>query len=75
MAVNAPSTTLTPRELDVVRLLAQGYRYRQIADELVVSRWAARQYIVRARRRLGAATCAQAVYLAFVTGRVSTSVD
>ncbi len=29
--------SLTPRELEVLRLLARGYTYREIAEELVIS--------------------------------------
>ena len=36
-AASAPGDLLTPREMDVLRLLAQGYTNRQIAEELSLS--------------------------------------
>ncbi|HET7030353.1 MAG TPA: LuxR C-terminal-related transcriptional regulator [Candidatus Limnocylindrales bacterium] len=54
----------TARELSVLRMLAvDGRSHRQIADELEISPHTVRFHIERLRRRVGAATIAQATWL------------
>jgi DNA-binding CsgD family transcriptional regulator len=44
---------LTPREIEVVRLLARGLRNREIADALSLSEYTARNHTERALLKLG----------------------
>ncbi|MFN9924878.1 MAG: response regulator transcription factor [Cyanobacteriota bacterium] len=55
------SPELTPRELEIVTLMVEGLSDRQIAEQLGVGYEAARSYGKNLRRKLGAATRAQAV--------------
>jgi DNA-binding NarL/FixJ family response regulator len=50
----AMNNGLTPRELDVLRLLAQGFSDRQIADTLHISPQTAATHVKRLRVKLGA---------------------
>ena len=45
---------LTPRERDVLELMAKGLRQRQIAEELSIKTETARKHIKNAYRKLGA---------------------
>jgi DNA-binding CsgD family transcriptional regulator len=64
LAAVAGKPVLTPREREVIRLLAQGLTSPQIADQLFVSPATVRTHVQNARRRLGASTSAQAVSMA-----------
>jgi DNA-binding CsgD family transcriptional regulator len=55
----AVSAGLTPRELDVVRLLGRGLSNRQIADEMVITPGTAGNYVSRVMERLGFQSRAQ----------------
>jgi DNA-binding CsgD family transcriptional regulator len=48
-----PEPTLTPRERQTVELIALGHTNRQIAEELVISRGAAANYVQRVLEKLG----------------------
>jgi ATP/maltotriose-dependent transcriptional regulator MalT len=61
------STTLTPREWQVLSLVAQGYQLPEVACELVISHHTARAHAHNLRLKLGASTIASAVYRAYVT--------
>ena len=56
--------TLTQREREVLRLLADGDRYDDIADALVLSSATARKLTGRIKTKLGAATPTEAVAVA-----------
>lgn len=57
---------LTNRQAQVLRLVAEGLTDRQIAAQLWISVRTANEHVHSAMTVLGAATRAQAVYLAFV---------
>jgi PAS domain S-box-containing protein len=56
-----PSETLSPRELDVVRLIAMGGTGREIASELHISPDTVRTHVRNAMRKVGARSRAQLV--------------
>jgi DNA-binding NarL/FixJ family response regulator len=61
---------LTPRELEVVALVASGLSNREIAERLVVTPATAKTHVSRALRKLDARDRAQLVTLAYETGLV-----
>jgi pimeloyl-ACP methyl ester carboxylesterase/DNA-binding CsgD family transcriptional regulator len=54
-----PRPTVTPRQLQVAALIAQGWSNRQIADELVITERSAESHVERIRARLGFRSRAQ----------------
>jgi DNA-binding CsgD family transcriptional regulator len=50
--MSKPEVKLTPRELDVVRLIVAGLRYREIAEELGLSYETIKTYVGRIRKKL-----------------------
>jgi DNA-binding NarL/FixJ family response regulator len=56
---------LTPRELEVLRLLAQGMEQAEIAERLVISPKTVRSHLEHILPKLGVHTRAQAVALAY----------
>jgi putative nucleotidyltransferase with HDIG domain len=64
----AASAPLSARELDVLRLLAEGKVYKQIAAELGLSVSTVRSHLHRAYNRMGAADRTQAVLMATHNG-------
>ena len=66
-----PSGRLSPREVQCLQFLAQGYRTKDIARALDLSNAAVELYLRNARRKLGAATREQAIAIATVQGVVS----
>jgi len=56
--------TLSPRELQIVQLIADGYENKQIASELQISEATVKTYLRDAFERLGATSRAQAVAIA-----------
>jgi DNA-binding NarL/FixJ family response regulator len=62
---------LTPRELQVLRLIAQGLSNTDIAGELVTSIATVKTHVNRIFRKLGVAERAQAVVLAYECGYVT----
>jgi non-specific serine/threonine protein kinase len=46
------SDPLSARELEVARLVARGYTNRQIADELIISKWTADNHVGNILRKL-----------------------
>lgn len=61
---------LTPRELDVLRLMAHGLSNGQIQEELVVSPATVKTHVNRVLGKLGLTSRVQAVVLAYETGFV-----
>lgn len=61
----APGHNLSPRELEVLKLMAKGLTNRQIADALVVSSSTADFHVSNVLGKLGVASRTEAVALAF----------
>jgi DNA-binding NarL/FixJ family response regulator len=64
---------LTPREREVMGLVAMGLSNTEIAERLVVTPATAKTHVSRARRKIGARDRAQLVVYAYETGLVAPS--
>ena len=62
---------LTPREMEVLRLIAQGYENKEIADELVISEATVRTHVSNILGKLHLATRTQAALYALREGLAS----
>nr|WP_256500574.1 LuxR family transcriptional regulator [Limimaricola litoreus] len=63
-AAAAPPSNLTKAEIEVLRMVKNGYRLKQIAHALGVTEGAIKQRLKNARTKLGANTATQAATLA-----------
>ena len=60
--------TLTPREMDVFRLITRGYSNAEIAGELFISDTTVKTHVTRLLQKLDLRDRAQAIVLAYETG-------
>ena len=67
----APTEVLSPREREVLELLASGASNREIAGELGISPHTAKFHVVAILEKLGAATRTEAVMLAVREGMLT----
>jgi DNA-binding CsgD family transcriptional regulator len=70
-SVSSPSTSLrriTPRELEVLALIAEGYSTKDVARTLWITEETVRTHVRRLLDRLGARTRAHAVSIAYRDG-------
>jgi LuxR family maltose regulon positive regulatory protein len=60
--VHVPNTgeTLTPREVEILRLVMAGYSNRAIAEQLVISEWTVKSHLTKIYRKLDVASRTQA---------------
>ena len=67
----AMATSLTPREMDVLGMLAQGKSVRQIADALDITERSARAHMQRIVEALAVSDSAEAVAAALRAGLIA----
>ncbi len=69
---NGRGSTLTPREREVLTLLALGRSGEEVAEELFISPETVRTHVQHLRSKLGATTRGHAIALALTRGQIST---
>ena len=74
-AVERPTEGLTPRELEILGLLARGQTNPEIAQELVISRATAKTHVQRIIAKLGVSDRTQAAVRAVALGLVALGHD
>ena len=66
-----PIETLTPRELEVLRLMAQGLPNRKIAEQLVVNERTIKHHVSEILSKLGVGNRTQAITFAAAHGLIT----
>lgn len=69
-AVPAQLEELTPRELEILAILARGFSNSEIADKLIIGETTVKTHVARVLSKLGLRDRAQAVVLAYETGLI-----
>lgn len=62
--MNSEAVALTPRELELLKLLARGYTYREVAEDLNVSSHTVNSHIKNLYRKLSVKSKNEAIYTA-----------
>jgi DNA-binding NarL/FixJ family response regulator len=70
-----PSDKLTDREMEVLRLMAEGYKNEEIAAELVITTQTVKNHVTSIFRRLGVESRVEAVLYAINHGMVNGEVE
>lgn len=68
---NRSGSDMTPREVEILRMLAQGSRIQEIADGLFLSSKTVKNHLTNVYAKLGVETAAQAVAAAYREGHVT----
>lgn len=68
--MGVPTKSLSPREHQVLRLLAEGLHTREVAEHLNLSWRTVQSQAAHARRKLGARNAAHAVAIAVKAGLI-----
>jgi DNA-binding NarL/FixJ family response regulator len=71
--IHANLSSLTPREMDVLKLLARGRTNAQVAEELILTEATVKTHVARIFGKLGLRDRAQAVIVAYETGLVQVA--
>ncbi|MGI5239967.1 response regulator [Dactylosporangium sp. CA-139066] len=64
-------STLTPRELDILRLIARGLSNQELAGHLHISETTVKTHVTRVFSKLGIRDRAQAIIVAYETGLIT----
>jgi DNA-binding NarL/FixJ family response regulator len=72
---NSVQPALTPRELEILYLVARGYTNAQIAERLWVTKWTVKFHLANAYRKLGVSNRTQAARYIFDHGLPPVSLD